>query len=124
MGTTNTQLRDMLINFGVTNFKGCYFKDEIVTIEPSSSYSNNGTHWVAIVTNNFNKAIYFDPFGQPAPKSLIKYLKNYDYGMTNKHIQSITSDLCGYFCVGYIYFVTRHPKRTKKIIIINTLQFF
>ena len=129
MGTTNTQLRDMLINFGVNNFKGCYFKDEIVNIEPSSSYifnlesqfdeygnQNNGTHWVAIVTNNFNKAIYFDPFGQPAPKSLIKYLKNYDYGMTNKHIQSITSDLCGYFCVGFIYFVTRHSKRTKKLI--------
>ena len=36
--------------------------------------------------------------------------------MTNKQIQSITSDLCGYFCVGYIYFVTRHPKRTKKLI--------
>ena len=68
------------------------------------------------MTKNFNKAIYFDLFGQPAPRSISKYLKIYDYGMTNKHIQSITSDLCGYFCVGFIYFVCRHPKRTKIII--------
>ena len=81
MGTTNTQLRDMLINLGVTNLKGCFFKDEIVNIEPPSSYifnlesqfdeydnQNNGTHWVAIVTNNLNKAIYFDPFGPTSSK--------------------------------------------------------
>ena len=43
-------------------------------------------------------------------------MKNYGFGMTNKHIQSTTSDLCGYFCVGFVYFVTRHSKRTKKLI--------
>ena len=41
MGTTNTQLRDMLNNFGVSNFKECYFKDEKETVEPSSSYIFN-----------------------------------------------------------------------------------
>ena len=84
MGTTNTQLRDMPINFGISNFK-VFSKVKLVTIEPSSSCifnlesqydvdgnPNNGTHWVCVVTNNFNKAIYFDPFGVQAPKSIIK----------------------------------------------------
>ena len=128
--TSNTDLEELLKNLKITNFQGCYFKDELNELKPSSSYiinlqseydkngnRNNGTHWCAIVTNR-NNAIYFDSFGTSPPISIIKLLKkyNYKYGYTNKVIQNLRSDLCGYFAVAFIFFLTKHPSRTTNLI--------
>jgi hypothetical protein len=128
--TSNTDLEELLKNLKITNFQGCYFKDELNELKPNSSYiinlqsefndkgnRNNGTHWVALVTDNRSNAIYFDSFGSPPPTSIIKLLKKYKYkyGYTNKVIQNIRSDLCGYFAVAFIYFLTKHPSRTTNI---------
>jgi hypothetical protein len=50
---------------GISNFKGCFNKNKIKTIQPNSSYiinlnseldehgnRNNGSHWVALVIND------------------------------------------------------------------------
>ena len=130
MGTTNTQLREMIDNFGITGFRGCYYKDMLTSLEPNSSYIinledkldsdgniNNGTHWTCLVTNFRNQAIYFDPFGFKMPKCVESLLKNYkyEYAHTTKQVQNKITDLCGYWCVSFIYFIKRHPKRTKNI---------
>ena len=126
--TSNTDLEELLKNLKITNFQGCYFKDELNELKPNSSYiinlqseydkngnRNGGTHWCALVTDNRNNAIYFDSFGSPPPTSIIKLLKKYKYkyGYTNKVIQNLRSDLCGYFCVAFIYLVTKNKPTTN-----------
>ena len=126
--TSNTDLEQLLKNLKITNFQGCYFKDELNELKPSSSYiinlqseydknlnRNNGTHWVALVTDNKHNAIYFDSFGTSPPISIIKLFKKYKYkyGYTNKVIQNIRSDLCGYFCVAFIYLLTKNKPTTN-----------
>ena len=80
----------------------------------SNGNRNNGTHWVALVTDK-KQAIYFNSFGTAPPINIIKLLKkyNYKYGYTNKVIQSTRSDLCGYFCVAFIYFLTKNKPTTS-----------
>ena len=126
--TSNTDLQKLLTNLKVNNFVGCYFKDELHELKPNSSYiinlqsefdsngnRNNGTHWVALVTDNKHNSIYFDSFGTSLPISIIKLLKKfkYKYGYTNKVIQNLRSDLCGYFCVAFIYLVTKNKPTTN-----------
>ena len=127
--TSNTDLEKLLTNLKVSNFQGFYFKDELKELQKNSSYiiniqseydknlnRNTGTHWVALVTDN-KHAIFFNSFGTSAPINIIKLLKKYDYkyGYTNKVIQSTYSDLCGYFAVAFIYFVTKNRPTTSLI---------
>ena len=67
------------------------------------------------MTDNRNNAIYFDSFGTSPPISIIKLLKKYKYkyGYTNKVIQNLRSDLCGYFAVAFIYLVTKNKPTTN-----------
>lgn len=131
MGTTNIQLEELIQDLRIQRFRGCFFKDDLNDVLPYSSYiinlhnrfnentgeMNPGSHWVALVTDGEKQAIYFDSYGEGIPKHITRVLKwkNYKYGNTNKNIQGLRSDLCGFFAVAFIYFLTKHPKRTKKI---------
>jgi hypothetical protein len=114
---------------GIPNFKGCYYKDTLKKVEPNSSYMinlnseynkknerNTGSHWVAISTNDMKQAIYFDSYGEKEPTQIQNLLKcnQYKLGHTSKNIQSLMSNLCGFFCLACIYFLTVSKQRTKK----------
>jgi hypothetical protein len=130
MGTTNIQLIEIMDNFGVTSFKGVFSKDKLNKLEPNSSYIlnledqydkdgniNAGSHWTCLVTDFNNRAIYFDSFGYDLPicvRSLLRQ-NHYEFAHTTKQVQNKMSDLCGYFCCGFIYFLKKHRKRTKNI---------
>ena len=106
---------------GITNFKGCFYKDKLSQIQPNSSYiinlnseldekgnRNSGSHWVALLTNDMKQAIYFDSYGERTPNELRNLLKfnQYKLGHTNKNIQSLMSNLCGFFLsIVYILFI-------------------
>jgi hypothetical protein len=75
----------------------------IVNINPDS----NSGHWVALVIMRNKTAVFFDPFGAPPSKDIIRFMsangvKQYIYN--NNDIQSIEDDSCGYFCLGFLHF--------------------
>jgi hypothetical protein len=64
------------------------------------------------------KAIYFDSYGENAPNEIRNLLKSNQYkmGHTSKNIQSLMSNLCGFFCLAFIYFLNVSKFRTNNII--------
>jgi hypothetical protein len=128
---SNFDIDDLVVKMGIKNFKGCYYKDLIKKIEPNSSYiinlnseydendkRNGGSHWVALVIDDNKKSIYFDPYGVDMPLEIKNLLKSNQYKIyhTSKNIQSLMSNLCGFFCLGFIYFLTVSKQRTKDLL--------
>jgi hypothetical protein len=128
---SNYDLEELVIKMGIKNFKGCFYKDTLKTIEASTSYiinlnsefnekneRNAGSHWVALMTDDLQKAIYFDSYGEKEPNEIKNLLKSNQYKIahTTKNIQSLMSNLCGFFCLAFIYFLSVSKYRTKNII--------
>ena len=123
---------DVLVEkMGINNFKGCFYKDKLKKIQPNSSYilnlnseldengnRNGGSHWTCLVTDNIKRAIYHDSYGEAPPNEIRNLLKSNQYkiGHTSKNIQSLMSNLCGYFCLAFIYFLSVSKFRTGNII--------
>ena len=123
---------DILVEkLNIPNFKGCYYKYNLKKIEPNSSYiinlnseynekneRNKGSHWVALITDDMKRGIYFDSYGEREPTQIKNLLKcnQYKLGHASKNIQSLMSNLCGFFCLAFIYFLTVSKQRTKNII--------
>ena len=127
---SNNDLDELVIKMGINKFKGCYYKDTLKKVEPNSSYvinlnseynekneRNKESHWVALITNDLRKAIYFDSYGEREPVEIKNLLKcnQYKLGHTSKNIQSLMSNLC-FFCLAFIHFLTVPKQRTKNII--------
>jgi hypothetical protein len=120
---------DVLVEkLNIPNFRGCFYKDKLKSVQPNSSYiinlnseldehgnRNSGSHWVALLTNDMKQAIYFDSYGEKEPNEVRNLLKcnQYKIGHTNKNIQSLMSNLCEFFCLSFIYFLSVSKFRTK-----------
>ena len=115
----------------IPNFKGCYYKDKLKSVQPNSSYiinlnseldehgnRNSGSHWCCLVTDDMKQGIYFDSYGEREPNEIRNSLKSNQYtiGHTSKNIQSLMYNLCGFFCIAFIYFLSISKFRTKNII--------
>jgi hypothetical protein len=113
-------------------FRGCFYKDTLTKIEPISSYilnlnsefnedgdRNKRSYWTALCVDDNKQAIYFNSYGLKPPKEIKSFLKSYQYkiGNTTKNIQSWMSNLCAFFCLGFIYFLHKSKFRTKNILI-------
>ena len=77
---SNFDISELIDKMGIKNFKGCFYKDTLKKIEPSSSYiinlnsefnekneRNAGSHWVALISDDLKKAIYMDSYGEKEP---------------------------------------------------------
>jgi hypothetical protein len=110
---------------------GVFSKDTLPTERKIGSYYINlqnhnegeGTHWVmakiycdderkkeeTIAVINGKRvyrcgAIYFDPFGLDMPKEVEKFLTPFKpIPFSNKHIQNIRSEVCGWYCIACDY---------------------
>ena len=72
----------------------------VVNTEPSWK---QGRHWVAIYLPNTGSLEYFDSFGEPPKVSFIRrFLKNKPFVYNHKPLQSLTSDVCGHYCIYYL----------------------
>ena len=81
---------DVLVEkLNIPNFRGCFYKDKLKTIQPNSSYiinlnneldennnRNTGSHWCSLVTNDMKQAIYFDSYGETEPVEIRNLLKS------------------------------------------------
>ena len=113
---------------------GIYFKDEIPNkIKPNKSYfinlqdstdddgnHNEGTHWTLLQVNETPKGdiqpIYFDPYGQPPPEIVKKKVKDTFKKYlphTDKDIQSLMNNACGFYCLALAHFVNSSKYRTN-----------
>ena len=128
---SNHDIDSLVVKLNIPNFKGCFYKNTLNKIEPNSSYiinlnseynekneRNKGSHWVALVTDDMRRGLYFDSYGEREPVEIKNLLKSNQYklGHTSKNIQSLMSNLCGFFCLAFIYFITVSKQRTKNII--------
>ena len=62
---------------------------------------------------NKNDVTYFDSFGvEHIPKEIKEFVKNKNITTNIFRIQAHDSVMCGYFCIGFIYFMLAGKKLT------------
>jgi len=122
---TNFQIEDLCQRMKIPLARVC-FKDElprvlelnktyIINLQDSDTddgQPNVGSHWTALQINKENDKlcpIYFDSYGAPPPEIVKKVVKRMT-GMkhvphTNKDIQSLMNNACGWYCCAFAYWV-------------------
>jgi hypothetical protein len=128
---SNHDIDELVKKMDIKNFKGCFYKDKLKKIQPNSSYiinlnseldengnRNGGSHWTCLVTDDMKRAFYMDSYGEAEPNEIRHLAKSNQYriGHSTKNIQSLMSNLCGFFCLGLIYFVNVSKFRTGNLI--------
>ena len=103
--------------------KAVTFKDLFKYIKPEdgayiinlddSTTKRYGTHWTCLVLIN-SYAIYWDSFGLSIPTTIKKFIflkkcKKIYYSIDQ--IQKLDSNLCGYYVLYFLYFITVLQKR-------------
>lgn len=64
-----------------------------------------GTHWTAAYIEG-NKACYFDSFGFPPPEQVDNFIGKHAW--SGNQIQSIRSEVCGYYCLYFLWWMLKH----------------
>ena len=72
---------------------------------------NDGSHWVALQINKKDgkiQPIYFDSFGVAPPVAVRTAVESFcgkHLPHTSKDIQSLVSDMCGYYCLAFLHWI-------------------
>lgn len=133
---TDIQMKDLASRMGVPlEFIG--FKSDIpLKLKANRSYIinledalskdgavNKGSHWTCFQVreypNKVKEAIYFDSYGVGPPQVVCKRIeKNFGCGVyhTEKDIQSLMSEVCGYYCLAFLHFINESPYASKHLI--------
>ena len=101
-------------------FNGVYSRDNLSNkikdgayVINLDEYSNIGTHWVSLYMNN-NGVTYFDSFGvEHIPKEIKKSIGSKNVIANIFRIQAYDSIMCGYFCIGFIDFMSKRKTLTE-----------
>ena len=76
-------------------------------MEHLDEYSDTGTLWIALYVNN-KTITYFDSFGvEHIPNKIKKFIINKNIIANIFRLQAYDSVMCGYFCIGFIYFMLK-----------------
>ena len=94
-------------------FNGVYSRDNFpdkikdgAYVVNLDEYSDIGTHWIALYGNN-KTVTYFDSFGvEHVPKEVKKLINNKSIIANIFRIQAYDSVMRGYFCVGFINYMS------------------
>lgn len=87
-------------------------KPSALIINTDPSYKK-GEHWVAVFFDAWNQVEYFDSYGlEPAVPEVIQFIsKNVvKYSHNSVCLQSLTSSVCGMYCVFYLFYKSRGYK--------------
>ena len=103
-----------------SRFNGVYCRDNFakkikfgVSVINLDEHSDIGTHWVALYAKN-NDITYFDSFWvEHIPKEIKAFIKNRNIKTNVFKIQAYDSIMCGYFCIGIIYFMFKGRSLTE-----------
>src|SRR6218665_3622742 len=80
---TNIQLMDAAKKLNIKNFRGVFLRDELPKVPREKECgilnlddsTGGGTHWVAWI-NRANEKLYFESYGLPPPKEILRYLRS------------------------------------------------
>lgn len=132
---TDTQIDDLSKRMNIP-LAGCFFKDELPTkLEYNKVYiinlqdsetddgdQNSGTHWtmgyIRETPKGQKQPIYFDPYGCPPPENVKKIFEkqcNMKCPYTEKDIQSLMNNACGFYCLAMAHFICSSKYRTNDL---------
>jgi len=136
MSLTDTQITNLCQKMRIP-LGGIFFKDELPNkIDSNKAYfinmedsvdeegnENDGTHWtfaqIRKYPNESTECIYFDPYGQPPPENVSKVLKastnKAGIPHTEKDIQSLMNNACGFYCLAIGHYINASQYRTNDL---------
>lgn len=93
-------------------FRGIFARDRVPKclipgffIWNNDLYTGTGEHWLAVFVSDAYKVEFFDSFGQPYQFYGWNILGDVKYN--KKSLQSPDSDVCGMYCIYFLYFRCR-----------------
>ena len=136
MSLTDSQIKDLAKKMDIP-LGGVFFKDELPSLEFNKFYmvnledsedengnQNTGTHWTCFQITQYPKGkiekIYFDPYGAPPPEDVKKAVaeasgsKGLPY--TEKDIQSLMNNACGWYCLAFGHFINASKFRSNNLL--------
>jgi len=132
---TDEQIKELSVKMGFPLELVC-FKDELPRkLKYNTSYVINldnsidedgkeseGTHWTCLQVNKYPNGsvepIFFDPYGAPPSENIKKFVldncgKFLPY--TNKDIQSLMNNACGFFVCAFLHYINAWEYRSKDL---------
>lgn len=81
----------------------------VVNTDP---HTRGGTHWLAIFIDEKGELDFFDSYGRPPVKLFTSFIRRNSKvaRFTTYSIQDISSDVCGQYCLVFLYFRTNGVK--------------
>jgi len=78
-------------------------------INNQSSADGDGTHWTCLYLNK-KESFFFCSYGAPPSNEIIVFCRGFTKRLktNNSIIQSLHSNNCGYYCLGFILFMTHN----------------
>jgi hypothetical protein len=129
---TNIQLIDLAKRMQDTPLAGIFYKDElanetleynkgyVINLESETEPNSNGTHWTCFIVakylNNKKIGYYYDSYGVGPPKEVTRFCRGIELHYNKADHQSLMSSVCGFFCLAFLYFVTRCDLRSKDLL--------
>jgi len=132
---TNDQIEQLSTRMSFP-LAGVFFKDELPkklkyntgyvinlqNSEDEEGNANEGTHWTCLQVNKYPtgliEAIYFDPYGQPPSEAIKKFVKDNtgkSLPYTEKDVQSLMNNACGYYCCALLHYINAFEHRSKDL---------
>src|SRR5271156_645651 len=111
---SNFQIIELCKKLKITNFKGCFMRNELLGMKRTSDESmilnlddnsGRGTHWTCLLIKN-SEAYYFDPFGMSPTAELQVYLKDMQTYYNSFKIQGDKEEICGHYCLYVLWRLT------------------
>ena len=97
----------------------------IINLEDSvdeEGNDNQGTHWTCLQVNKYPtgliEPIFFDPYGAPPSESVKKFIKtniHRELPYTDKDIQSLMNNACGWYCCAFLHYINKFDRRTGNL---------
>lgn len=119
--TNNDDLTHLANLLNIEQFRGVIMRDQFQRMQKNTALIVNldssrgpGTHWCAIIRAYNNHYIWFDPFAIEAPQQ-ISDICGPDLFFCTTRIQDMDSNLCGYFCIAFIYHFFLDKNKHKPI---------
>ena len=102
---------------------GIFAKDEMETLKVGNyiinlnNHDEAGSHWIALVCAP-SQCCYFDSFGAPPPQIIEELMRKYytKVNFNNFIIQSMQSQMCGYYCLGLLLWLKKASKQRNTLI--------
>src|SRR6218665_2885486 len=99
------QLVDAAKKLNIKNFRCVFLRDELPKVPREKECgilnldgcTGGGTHWVAWIKRASEK-LYFDSYGLPPPKEILKYLRSPVF-YNSERVQPDNEVFCGHLCL-------------------------